>query len=65
MTYPKMQHFPLTFAYLCQDCNSVGNCSNQCPACASSALMALAAVLDREAEEKRGPVYAYFSEMVA
>jgi len=27
--------------------------------------MALAVVLDREAEEKRMPVYAYFSEMVA
>ena len=49
MTSPaKLQHMPLVSAYLCQDCNSVGNCSSQCPACASSALLALSAVLDRE-----------------
>lgn len=43
-------HIPLTSAYLCQDCNSVGNCSTQCPACASTALMNLSAVLNREME---------------
>lgn len=43
-----LQHMPLGSAYLCQDCNSVGNCSSQCPACASRALMALSVVLDRE-----------------
>jgi hypothetical protein len=48
MTYPMMQHIPLESAYLCQDCNCVGNCAEQCPACASAVLLNLAAVLDRE-----------------
>ena len=43
-------HFPLTSAYLCQDCNSVGNSSMKCPACASTALLNLSAVLDRKVE---------------
>lgn len=43
-------HIPLASAYLCQDCNSVGNCAMQCPACASTVLLNLAAVLDREVE---------------
>jgi ferredoxin len=43
-------HFPLTSAYLCQDCNSVGNCAMQCPACASTVLLNLSAVLNREVE---------------
>jgi ferredoxin len=55
MTYPMMQHIPLRSAYLCQDCNSIGNCAEQCPACASAVLMNLASVLDRDAakEERR------------
>jgi len=48
MTYPMMQHIPLKSAYLCQDCNSIGNCAEQCPACASIVLMNLAGILDRE-----------------
>ena len=48
MTYPMMQHIPLQSAYLCQDCNCIGNCREQCPACASSVLMNLSCVLDRE-----------------
>lgn len=48
MTYPMMQHIPLMSAYLCQDCNSVGNCAVQCPACASSVLLNLSGILDRE-----------------
>jgi ferredoxin len=43
-------HIPLTSAYLCQDCNSVGNCSTQCPACASTALMNLSTVLNRDVD---------------
>ena len=43
-------HFPLTSAYLCQDCNSVGNCAMQCPACASTVLLNLSSVLDRKVE---------------
>jgi hypothetical protein len=42
------QHIPLAYAYLCQDCNSVGNCAEKCPACASEVLMCLAGVLNRE-----------------
>jgi len=47
-----MQHIPLASAYLCQDCNSVGNCARQCPACASVVLLSLAGVLDRTSEEE-------------
>jgi hypothetical protein len=46
-TYLMLQHFPLSSAYLCQDCNSIGNNANHCPACASEVLMSLAAVLNR------------------
>jgi hypothetical protein len=42
-----MQHIPLAAAYLCPNCSCIGNCSEQCPACASSALLGLASVLDR------------------
>jgi ferredoxin len=52
MTHCNMQHIPLSSAYLCQDCNSVGNCARQCPACASSVLMNLSGVLDREMERE-------------
>jgi hypothetical protein len=55
MIYSTLQHIPLRSAYLCQDCNSIGNCAMQCPACASSVLMNLSGVLNREAamEERR------------
>jgi len=43
-----MNHIPLNSAYLCQDCNAVGNSSMRCPACASQALLGLAGVFDRE-----------------
>ncbi len=48
MTFVSMQHIPLSTAYLCEDCHCVGNCAEQCPACASEALMGLAGVLNRE-----------------
>ena len=48
MTFVSMQHIPLSKAYLCEDCDCVGNCSEQCPACASSALLCLAGILNRE-----------------
>jgi hypothetical protein len=54
-----MQHFPLKSAYLCQDCNCVGNCALQCPACASAVLMNLASVLDRDVTKEANPVGAY------
>jgi hypothetical protein len=50
MTSASLQHIPLNSAYLCQDCDSVGNSAMQCPACASEVLMGLAAVLARERE---------------
>jgi len=43
-----LQHIPLKSAYLCQDCDCVGNSATHCPACASTALMNLAAVLNRD-----------------
>lgn len=43
-----LQHMPLAAAYLCQDCNSIGNSASHCPACASGALLALSCVLNRE-----------------
>jgi len=51
MTFDTMQHIPLSSAYLCQDCDCVGNCSMQCPACASGVLMGLAGVLERKVEK--------------
>jgi len=55
MIMVSMEHIPLTRAYLCQDCNCVGNCAEKCPACASEALIGLAGVLNREPkkDEKR------------
>ncbi|MGA7341865.1 MAG: hypothetical protein WBE72_04910 [Terracidiphilus sp.] len=52
MTFVAMQHMPLTHAYLCQDCNCIGNCARQCPACASEALIGLAGVLNRETDDR-------------
>jgi len=52
MKFVSMQHMPLTSAYLCQDCNCVGNNAMQCPACASTALMGLAGILNREEEQR-------------
>jgi hypothetical protein len=45
-------HFPLSAAYLCQDCNAVGNNASRCPACYSRVLMGLSSVLNREEEVK-------------
>jgi len=60
-----MQHMPLANAYLCQDCNCVGNCPAQCPACASEALMGLANVLNRKSEERTQIVYSRVSTLAA
>jgi hypothetical protein len=62
MTLLAMQHIPLESAYLCPDCNSIGNNSRSCPACASTVLMSLAGVLDREeaqVKEEQVLTYAY------
>jgi hypothetical protein len=50
MKFTAMQHIRLSSAYLCPDCNCIGNCAEQCPVCASPILLALANVLDREVE---------------
>ncbi len=63
MTFYTMEYIPLSAAYLCQDCNSVGNNARQCPACASEVLMGLAGVLDREA--KAEPQANYLDRPVA
>jgi len=52
MTFDVMNHIPLNSAYLCQDCDAVGNSSIRCPACASEVLMGLAGVFDREEESR-------------
>jgi hypothetical protein len=36
-----MLHWPLASAFLCADCDSIGNCSARCPACAGNSLLAL------------------------
>jgi hypothetical protein len=47
----RLQHFPLSAAYLCEDCRHVGNSSRVCPSCASTALSSLAnAERDRQTE---------------
>jgi hypothetical protein len=67
MTRASMQYIPLSSAYLCQDCSCVGNCAEQCPACASTVLMTLAGVLDRDEEEKSAqqPVLVCYRELAA
>lgn len=56
MTFTSMQHMPLSSAYLCADCHCVGNCAEQCPACASEALISLAGILNREQPSEKKPV---------
>jgi hypothetical protein len=59
MNVTNMQHIPLASSYLCPDCNCIGNCAEQCPACASPVLLALANVLDRKAERDSDVTYNY------
>lgn len=65
MPIPMLQHIPLSSAYLCQDCNSIGNCARQCPACASEVLMSLSGVLNREVQEVAAPEYSFGTALVA
>jgi hypothetical protein len=46
MTNAKMGDMPLNSAYLCQDCDAVGNSPMYGSACASEALTALACMFD-------------------
>ena len=69
MPTPLLLHIPLSSAYLCQDCNSIGNNARQCPACASEVLMGLSGVLNREVEPLPQvvpqPSFAYGPALVA
>ncbi|HVZ83338.1 MAG TPA: hypothetical protein VG893_06650 [Terracidiphilus sp.] len=68
MTSRMMEHIPLKSAFLCQDCDCVGNCATQCPACASTALLGLSAVLNRDGAEEFAlpmPGYSYHPAMAA
>jgi len=65
MTLNLMQHMPLTSAYLCADCHCVGNCPSHCPACASSALIGLATILNREDSEEFSPAPIMFARPAA
>jgi coenzyme F420-reducing hydrogenase gamma subunit len=56
MTLSKIEYIPLRSAYLCPDCNTIGNCATQCPACASRMLMGLSAILDREETAEIAPL---------
>lgn len=66
MKFITMQHIPLASAYLCPNCNCIGNCAERCPACASPALLGLANILDRPVEaELMEYVYAPGQAMAA
>lgn len=53
MPLTELQHFALSDAYLCADCQRVSNCNIRCAACASENIMGLARILDREPERKK------------
>ena len=48
------QHIPLAKAFLCQDCDEVGDSEQACPACASQSLLPLAVVLNRQPGKPEG-----------
>ena len=43
------QHFALTSAFLCCNCDAVGDRRERCACCGSEALLSLGAILNREA----------------
>lgn len=44
----KSEWFPLNTAYLCGNCDAVGNNSRTCPGCAGTSLISLSAIVNRE-----------------
>jgi hypothetical protein len=64
MSFDLMKHIPLSSAYLCQDCDAVGNSSMQCPACASEVLMGLARVFGRR-EDASAPGALHLTALAA
>lgn len=47
MAVDPLHAFPLDTAFLCLDCDAVGNCSTRCPACASEHVARLDTWLNR------------------
>ena len=52
MTTDVQHYIPLTSAYLCQDCDAIGNNSVHCSACSSDVVMSLEGVLNRKQARK-------------
>ncbi len=55
MTINDYQHIPVSGAWVCFDknadgdeCGTVGNCAERCPACGNRNLLSLSAVLNRK-----------------
>jgi len=57
MNVAELQHFPLSEAFLCSDCQHVHNSSQKCPACASREMQPLtkwvAELVTRYAKESK------------
>ena len=51
MLLTELQHFPLSEAFACLDCEAVGNRSQACAHCGSQSIFNIANVLDREGFE--------------
>ena len=64
MVSDTLQFIPLARAYLCQDCDCIGNNAMRCPSCASEVLMGLANVFDRKEEVKESNLF-HFSTLAA
>ena len=48
-TVADLSYVPLAEAYLCPDCDVVGNCATRCPACGNEqGLASLAMFIDRQ-----------------
>ena len=66
MTSDHQLHIQLNEAYLCQDCDAIGNSSMQCPACASEVLLSVARIFNRrENAESMGAKVLLFPSLVA
>jgi len=57
MNVAELQHFPLSEAFLCSDCQHLHNSSQKCPACASREIQPLtkwvAELVTRYAKESK------------
>lgn len=53
MTMAEMVHMPLARAWLCGDCDSIGNCAEHCPACAEGSLVAMITLINRDPVAER------------